>query len=524
MKFEIKNLDKFTTEIRFTSTAKEYDSAVDKAYERTKHKFDVQGFRKGKVPRKVIEKTYGEGVFFEDAFTELADIAYVQALNENNQIRPYGEPKLEMESFVAGVVVGKIILKVLPEITLGAYKGLNVPAILNEFTPEMVDAELRHAQMHHTHSHPADGKVSENGDIVVIDFVGSVDGVEFDGGKATDYELELGSHSFIDTFEDQLVGHKAGEHVTVNVMFPTDYGAKSLAGKNAVFECDVKSVNTKHVPEIDDNLAKHVANIDTLEEWKKEIEAQVKHELDRKNQTAKEDAIIANIVDNSKIELPAEYLEAQLDAVMRDLSQRLAYQGMRIEDYANYLGTTVEKLREERRDDAERIAKTKQVLEAIVRAEDMHVSDDEIDAKIEEIAKMSNKTLQEYKKTMDSRRVDYIYSDILMSKLMAFLTANNTVTPSKDGEVSPKKATAKKTTAKKETTETKTPAKRTCAKKTTTKTAEEKPVEKKTATKSTAKSATKTTAKTATKTTTAKTTKSTASKSTAKTTTKKTTK
>jgi len=479
MKFETKNVDKFTLELKFTSTPQEYQDAENKAYESKKGKYDVQGFRKGKAPKKVIQQAYGDGVFFQDAFTELADEAYNQFLNENENVRTFGEPDLGLETFADGVIVGKITLKVLPEVKLGAYKGLKVSAILNEFTPDMVDAELRHAQAHHTHSHPAEGKVAETGDIVVIDFVGSIDGVEFDGGKAENYELELGSHTFIDNFEEQLAGHKAGEHVTVVVNFPKDYGAKTLAGKEAKFECDIKSVNTKHIPEIDDELAKHVANIDTLEEWKKEIESQVRHELEHKNQSAKEDAILAQIVDNSEIELPKEVIDEQLDVVMRDLSQRLAYQGMRIEDYANYIGTTVDALREERRDDAERIAKTKQVLEAIVRAEKLSVSEEEIEAKIAEIAKMSNMTTKDYKKSMDNHRLNYLYSDILMGKLMNVLLENNEVVPSVDGEISkksPSKKSATKTSStkadEKKTAEKKPATKKASAKKTTTKKAD----------------------------------------------------
>lgn len=513
MKYTINNINSTNLEIEFVADKKEFEAATDRAYERTKGKYDIQGFRKGKVPKRVIERTYGDGVFFDDAFADLADEAYVKCMNEHKDIHPFGEPSLELVSFVNGKLTAKIVLKVIPEPKLGAYKGIEAKAILNEFNPQMVEDELKHAQIHHTHSHPAEGKVSENGDIVIIDFVGSTDGVEFEGGKAEDYALELGSHSFIDTFEDQLVGHKAGDHVTVKVTFPENYGAPALAGKEAVFECDIKSVNTKHIPEIDDELAKHVAGVDTLEEWKKEVEAQIRHEIDHKNQNIKEDAIIAQIIDNSEIELPAEYVEQQLDMVMRDLTQRLAYQGMRIEDYATYMGTTVEKLREERRDDAKRIAETKQVLEAIVRAEKIDVTDAEIDAKIEEIAKMSGKTLDEYKKTIDSRRIDYMYSDILMGKLMSFLTANNTVIAQVDGEGAPKKAPAKKTATKK--AETAEPAKKTTATKKTasTKTAktakaetEEKPVAKRTcAKKTTAEKTTATKAKT-TKTATKKTT------------------
>lgn len=510
MKYTINNIDSANLEIEFVADKKEYEEASDRAYERNKTKYDIQGFRKGKVPKRVIERTYGDGVFFEDAFADLADIAYSKCMTEHAEIHPFGEPNLELVSFVDGKMTAKIVLKVIPEPKLGKYTGLEVKAIINEFDEQMVEDELRHAQIHHTHSHPVEGKVSAMGDIIVIDFTGSTDGVEFEGGKAQDYELELGSHSFIDTFEEQLVGYKAGDHVTVNVTFPANYGAPALAGKEAIFECDVKSVNEKHIPEINDELAKHVAGIDTLEEWKKDIEAQIRHEIDNRNKNIKEDAIIAQIIDNSEIELPKEYVDQQLDMVMRDLQQRLAYQGMRIEDYAAYTGTTVEKLREERRDDAERIAKTKQVLEAIVRAEKIDVTDEEIDAKLAEIAKMSGKSLDEYKKSVDSRRIDYMYSDILMSKLMAFLTANNTVIAQTDGEGAPKaakpaekktasktasaktaetKSTAKKPAAKKasETTEEKPAAKRTCAKKTTTATKTTTTAKKATTTKTAAK-------------------------------------
>ncbi len=481
MKYTINNINKTNLEIVFTTTKQEYEEASERAYERTKGKYDIQGFRKGKVPKRVIERTYGEGVFFEDAFADLADAAYAMAMTEHPEIHPYMDPSLELVSFVEGVLNAKIVMKVIPEPELGAYKGLEVRAIINEFDPSLVEEELKHAQMHHTHLHPVD-KVAENGDVVIMDFVGSTDGVEFEGGKATDYSLELGSHSFIDTFEDQLVGHKAGDHVVVNVRFPEDYGAKALAGKEAVFECDIKSVNQKHIPEIDDALAKHVADFDTLEEWKADIEAQIRHEIEHKNRTIMEDAIIAKVIDNSKIDLPKEYVDEQLDAIMRDLTQRLAYQGMRIEDYANYIGTTVEKLRDERRDDAERIGKTKQVLEAIVRAEKMSVSEEEIDSKLAEFAKMANKSLEDYKKSMDSRRLDYLYSDILMEKLMNFLMENNKVIAQTDGEGADKKTKAKKTTEAKKPTEkaAKTTAKKaTTAKSTATKKATAKTTEKK---------------------------------------------
>ena len=484
MKFDLIKKNKNEVEIKFESTKEEYEEASRLAYEHNKYKYEFDGFRKGNVPKRVIEKNLGDMVFFEDAFTHLADTAYSIALNQNKDIHPYAEPGLEYESFVEGVVKGKISLKVLPLPTLGKYKGLEVKVKQQKLSKEMVEAELKHAQSHHTHSHPAPNKVAENGDIVVIDFVGSMDGVEFEGGKAKDYELELGSHSFIDTFEDQLVGHKEGDHVTVNVTFPSDYGAKALAGKKAVFECDVKSVNTKHIPEIDDELAKHVAGVNTLAEWKKEIEAQLKHEIEAANSNAYEEAIINEIIKTSKIELPDEYVNAQLDIIMRDLAQRLAYQGMRLEDYANYLGTTVDKLREERKPDAIHIAQSKQVFEAVIAAEKITVSEKEIDAELESFAKAAKKSLKEYKNTMDEKRYDYLYSDILMRKLIKFLKDNNKLIPVDEDDAPAKKAPAKakakaeekpakaepkatKATAKKTTKTEAKPANKATAKKTT---------------------------------------------------------
>ncbi len=467
MKYNLIQKNKHEVDIKFEATKEEYEAASQLAYERNKYKYEFDGFRKGNVPKRVIEKNLGDMVFFEDAFTNLADQAYSQAMTEHKDLHPYTEPGLEYESFVEGVVKGKITLKVLPLPTLGKYKGLEVKAKQQELTPSMVEDELKHAQMHHTHTHPAPNKVAEMGDEVVIDFVGSMDGKEFEGGKAKDYALELGSHSFIDTFEDQLVGHKEGEHVSVNVTFPADYGAKALAGKKAVFECDVKSVNTKHIPEIDDELAKHVAGVNTLAEWKKEIEAQLKVVIAEENKNAYEEAIINEIIKNSKIELPDEYVNTQLDILMNDLAHRLAYQGMRLEDYANYIGTTVDKLREERRPDAVHIAQSKQVFEAVIAAEKIEVSEKEIDAELASFAKAAKKPLKEYKNTMPERMYDETYSRLMMAKLTKFLRENNKLIPM-DGDSAPKK-TATKPAAKKETkAEDKKPAKPAAKKETTT--------------------------------------------------------
>ena len=291
----------------------------------------------------------------------------------------------------------------------------------------MLDEELKHAQIHKTTDRPVDGKVSEKGDIVVIDFVGSVDGVEFEGGKAENHKLELGSKSFIDTFEDQLIGHKKGDKVDVNVTFPKDYGAKNLAGKKALFKCTIKSVNEKVVPEINDEFAKSMGDYKNLEEYKKDVEAQIKYDLEHQNKQIEEDSILKEIIEKSEAKLPPVLVQENLDNIMKDLEYRLAYQGLNLNDYAKYTNQTVEKLRQDRMKDAEHVTKTKLVLEALVKAENLTVSTEEANKKLEEIAKIQNKTLEEVKKDTNSHAMDRLYSDILMDKLVAFLKSNNKI-------------------------------------------------------------------------------------------------
>lgn len=424
--YTVKKPNNTTVEIKIATTPQEWEDAIKRVYERTKGKYAVQGFRKGHVPQKVIEKTYGDGVFFEDAFADLAEEAYHKVLAEDETIRPFGEPSLKLDKFIEGKLEGTLTLTVIPPVKLGKYTGLEVKAHLGEFDESMVEHELKHAQEENVKLLDKKG-ASAKGDVVTIDFKGSVDGVAFDGGTATDYDLHLGSKTFIDNFEDQLVGKNVGDKVDVHVTFPKDYNAANLAGKPALFECVIKAVKTRKLPAIDDALAKEVADIDTLDAWKADIREAIVKDLERRNKNISEDAILDAIVQNSVVELPEALINQQLEDVMQDLSYRLSYQGITLEDYAKYSGITVQQIREEKRKDAERIAKMRQVLEAIVRAEKLSVTDKELDAKLSEFAKMANKTLQEYKKTIDPQRIDYLYSDILMSKVMNLLTTKNTI-------------------------------------------------------------------------------------------------
>ena len=485
--YTINRPNKTTVEIKFSANEKEWQDAVTKVYERTKGKYAVQGFRKGHVPQKVIEKNYGEGVFFEDAFAEIAEQAYADVLKKDETIRPYGEPSLKLDKFLNNKVEGTLVLTIIPPVKLGKYKGIEAHAHLIEFDEQMVDDELKNAQQQNVKLTEKKG-ASALGDVVTIDFKGSVDGVAFDGGTATDYDLHLGSKTFIDNFEDQLVGKKAGEKVDVNVTFPKDYNAKNLAGKKALFECTIKAVKTRKLPKIDDALAKEVADFNTVAEWREDVKKAILNNIEARNKTIREDAILDAIVASSEVELPEVVIEKQLEDVMQDLSYRLSYQGLSLADYAKYQGITLEQMKADHRKDAERIAKMRQVLEAIVRAEKFDVSQKEIDAKLSEFAKMANKSLEEYKKSVDSRRIDYIYSDILMSKVMTMLVEKNTIANKcgcnhdhceceehdhececgDDCECKKEKKTTKKTASKKTTTKAE-PAKKTVKKTTKSK-------------------------------------------------------
>jgi len=466
MECKVINKTELVSEIKIKIDAKEWQKAIEKVYEKEKGKYQIQGWRKGKVPIKIIEQNYGNTVFWEDAITEVANDGYHKAIIDNKTFDPIGSPNMNVDKVDDTGLELTITTDVIPPIKLAEYKNLTIEAPIKQFENSLVDEELKHAQIHKTIDKPQDGKISEKGDIVVLDFVGSVDGVEFEGGKAENHKLELGSNSFVEGFEEQLVGHKAGDKVEVKITFPKEYGAQALAGKDALFKCEIKSINVKKVPELNDEFAKAMGEYKDFAEYRADVEAQVKHEIEEMNKNAEEDALLNDIVTKSKVTLPPVLIQENLENIMKDLEYRLAYQGINLEDYAKYTNTTVEKLKEDRKKDAESLTKTKLVLEALVRAENLMVDKQEVEARLAEISKIQNKTLEEVKKTFDNNRMDSLYSDILMKKLVSFLKANNKIvakTESKTSKVANKTKTAEKKEDKKaeSKTEKKEPAKTT---------------------------------------------------------------
>ena len=426
MSYKIRSKEKNNLEVEIVISEKKWEESLQKAYEETKNKYSVQGFRKGKAPRKVIEKQYGESVFFDYALEIAFADEYNEFLDKNLEIEPIAQPDVRIEKFEKSGIVLVASAPLMPEVELGSYTGLTVERGKEKVKKSDVEAELK-AVAERQARFVESTKPAELGDFATIDFAGSVDGEIFEGGTAQGYRLELGSHSFIDNFEDQLVGTTVGEEKDVNVTFPENYHEKSLAGKKAVFKVVVQKIEKKEIPEITDEFAANVSEFENLEDYKKDIETRLSQKLEQEKERKVENDLLEKIVEASKVEIPEILIERQLDIFIRDLETRLSFQGLKLEEYLDYVGTNVSDLRKERREQAEQTVKTRLVLEALVKKENMVVSEEELDSALKETAERYKKTVEEYKKSLDDRTIAYYQNDILMKKLLDFLKSNNNI-------------------------------------------------------------------------------------------------
>ena len=427
MSYKITKKEKNNYEVEITISAEEWENAVEATYQADKNRFSVQGFRKGKAPRKVIEKNYGEMVFFDGAFERAFSEEYGKFLDENKDFEPIVQPDVKIDKFgKEGLVVTASVAGV-PEVKLGAYTGLTVKKECKKATKKEVEDELKMVAERSARFVDASDDEAKMGDFATIDFVGMVDGEIFEGGSATNYRLELGSKSFIDTFEDQIVGMKVGDNKDVNVTFPANYGAENLQNKPAVFKVTLEKIERKQLPEINDAFASNVSEFETLEDYKKDIEKRMNIKKEQEAERKLENDLIEKIVDASEVEVPEILIERQLDMFIKDLEARLSYQGLKLDEYLGYLETDVQKLREERKEQAKQSCKTRLVLEELIKKENLYVTDEELNAKLQEMADLYKKDLEEYKKTLDNNTVAYFENDILMKKLLDFLKANNTI-------------------------------------------------------------------------------------------------
>ena len=407
-----KNMAKLTIEV----PAAEFEAAIQEAYLKNKKRISLPGFRKGKVPRMMIEKMYGEGFFYEDAANAVIPKAYEKAAMES-EIEIVSRPEINVEQIGKGKdFIFTATVAVKPEVTLGQYKGLEYDEKPVEVTDEDLEQELKKVQEQNARTITVEDRAIANGDIAVIDFTGSVDGEEFEGGKGEDYELVIGSHSFIDTFEDQLIGKNTGDEVEVNVTFPEDYQAADLAGKPALFKVVIKAIKTKEVPELDDEFASDVSDFDTLDEYKEDLKKTILEKKEKAAKTAKENALVDKVIENAQMDIPEPMIELEVRQMADEFAQRMQMQGLSMEQYMQYTGLTSEKLLEEMKPNAEKKIKTRLVLEAVVDAEKIEVSAEELEAEYKKLADMYQMEVDKVKEIMGTAGEENMKKDIAVQK------------------------------------------------------------------------------------------------------------
>ncbi|MCI5714747.1 MAG: trigger factor [Firmicutes bacterium] len=424
MDYKINKEEKNLVKIDITLSKEEWETEIEQAYTRTRNKYNVEGFRKGKAPRKVIESVYGANVFYEEALSEGFYKAYMDILSKEPTLEPVDAPNLNVKKVDADGVELEATVVVKPDVKVAKYTGFNIVLKKNKVTKEQLEAEMDRVKEQNVRLVEVEREIKD-GDVANINFSGSVDGVKFDGGTSEDYDLGIGSHSFIEGFEEQLIGLKAGEDKDVNVTFPTEYHVKELAGKPAVFACHVNSVKEKQYPELNDEFASNVSEYETMAEFKAHMEEHLQEHLDEHAKVDAENEIIDKIVENTEVEVPTQMVDNELDNMMKDMEYRLMYQGLNLEAYANYMGTTVDKIKEDRRPDALKSVKVRLALSYILDKEKITVTDKEFDEKVEEMANSSKKSVKEVKDSLTEDRINYMKNDILMNKLIDFLMEKN---------------------------------------------------------------------------------------------------
>ncbi len=406
--------------MRFTVDAKTFDEAMQKAYFKIRRRINVPGFRRGKAPRKVIENMYGEGVFYEEAVDIVFPDAYDQAIDECG-LYPVDQPSVDIEEIGGGkdlVFTAEVTVK--PEVELGEYKGLKAVKPSYPVSDEDVEAEIKRAAERVARKIDVTDRPAQNGDTVNIDYAGSIDGVAFDGGTAEKQDLELGSNTFIPGFEEQVVGMAIGEEKDITVSFPEDYGAADLAGKEAVFHIVLHSISYKEIPEIDDELAKDVSEYDTLEEYRTSIRERLEKSNQQRADNEFRSALIQQAVANATVEVPEVMVSKQLDYMMQEMQYRMMYQGIQMEQYLQFTGMTMDDLREQQRPAARDQVTTQLVVEAIQKAENITVSDEDVDAYLADMV-TETRSLEDIKKDMGENEMDYIRGNLLNDKTMKFI-------------------------------------------------------------------------------------------------------
>ncbi|MBO5324778.1 MAG: trigger factor [Lachnospiraceae bacterium] len=424
MSFTIEKLDKNMAKLTIEVSVEDFEKAVEVAYQKNKGKIEVPGFRQGKLPLKIIEQMYGKEVVFEDAANEVIPEAYEKAYDECEE-EIVSAPKIEVTQIEAGkpfIFTAEVALK--PEVKLGKYKGIKVDKVTVEVTEEEVNEAIETERKNSARTVSVEDRPIKDGDTTVIDFEGFVDGVAFEGGKGENYPLTIGSHSFIDTFEEQLIGKSINDEVEVNVTFPEDYHAEELKGKPALFKVTIKEIKENQLPELDDEFAEEVSAYDTFAEYKESVKKNLeeKKEADAKN--AKEEAVVEAIIADAEMEIPEAMIATQQRQMVDEFAQRLAMQGLSMEQYSQFTGMTAAAMMEQVKPQAEKRIKSRLVLEAVVEAEKIEVSDAEYEEELAKMAEAYKMEVEQIKEIMDDERAVEMKKDMAIQKAVEFVVAN----------------------------------------------------------------------------------------------------
>lgn len=424
MSLQVEKLEKNMAKLTIEVSAEELEKALQNAYQKQKSKISIPGFRKGKVPRQMIEKMYGAEIFYDDAANELIPKAYSDAYDEC-ELDIASQPKIDVVQIEKGkpfIFTAEVAVK--PEVTLGEYKGLKVDKVSTRVTQKEVDAKIQEEAEKNARTITVEDRPVQDGDEVILDFEGFVDGVAFEGGKGENYPLTIGSGSFIPGFEEQLVGAESGKEVEVNVTFPEDYHAEDLKGKAAVFKCTVHEIKAKELPEIDDEFAAEVSEFDTLDEYKADVKAKIKEQKEAEGKTKKEDQAVEQAVANAEMEIPDAMLDTQVRQMADDFAQRLMQQGLSMEQYFQFTGLTAEKMLEDLRPQALKRIQTRLVLEAIAKAENIEISDEKLDAEIAKMAEAYSMEADKLKEYMGENEKKQMKEDMAVQEAVTFLVEN----------------------------------------------------------------------------------------------------
>ena len=425
MSFKVEQLEeKNMVKLVIEASAEEFEAGLNAAYNKNKNKISVPGFRKGKAPRKMIEQLYGSQIFFEDAANEIIPDAYADAAKESG-LDIVSQPKVSIEQLEAGkpfIFAAEVAVR--PEVELGEYKGVEVTKADAEVTDADVEEELKKVQDQNSRTVSVEDRAVKDGDMTVIDFEGFIDGEAFEGGKGENYPLTIGSHSFIDTFEEQMIGMNIGEEKELNVTFPEDYHAENLKGKPATFKVTVKEIKEKQLPELDDDFAQDVSDFDTLAEYKDDLKKKIAERKESEAKAKKESEAIEKVVEAAKMDIPQAMIDTQVNRMLEDFAMRLQQQGLSVEQYFQYTGMSADKIMEEMKPEAVKRIKNSLVLEAVAKAENIEVSEEEFEAELQKMADMYKMEIEKIKEFMQDAEAKQMKDDIAIQKAVELIVSS----------------------------------------------------------------------------------------------------